>query len=188
MKSYLSEIEQRDVNDILIEMANIYARLINQYKFKYQTVFSAVFDKQDEDGLELDKIEMFISLKINQNLTRADINEINIESQLKTQIENQEMKESGWRFNKINSMTIFFYKTTELNGSCYVKVPIRCSTILNSQNDDKYCFIWSILAHLHPVDSHSTRILNYKEYFNDLKIDGFDFSNGFKSSDVHKFA
>ena len=32
------------------ELAVIYARLINQYKFKYQTVFSARFDKQNEDG------------------------------------------------------------------------------------------------------------------------------------------
>ena len=181
------EVELRDVNDILIEMATIYARLINQYKFKYQCVFSAVFDKKDEDGLELASDEMFISLKINQNLTRAEINKINIESQLKSQIENQEMKESGWRFNKINSMTIFFYKTTELSGSSYVKIPIRTTAILNIQNDDKYCFIWSILAHLHPVDNHSTRVTNYEKYFNELKIDGFDFSNGFKSSDVHKF-
>ena len=32
------------------ELAVIYTRLINQYKFKYQTVFSARFDKQNEDN------------------------------------------------------------------------------------------------------------------------------------------
>ena len=47
-------------------------------------------------------------------------------------------------------MTIYFYKTQELNGSNYVKIPIRSNAILNIQNDDKYCFIWSILAHLYP--------------------------------------
>ena len=57
------EIELVDVNYILREMSDIYASLINQYKFKYQTVFSAVFDKQDEDGFELDKTEVFTSLK-----------------------------------------------------------------------------------------------------------------------------
>ena len=31
-------------------MGTTFARLINQYKFKYQTVFSARFDKQNEDG------------------------------------------------------------------------------------------------------------------------------------------
>ena len=43
-------IETRYINHIMKELSIIYARLINQYKFRYQTVFSARFDKQDEDG------------------------------------------------------------------------------------------------------------------------------------------
>ena len=39
------------------ELAVIYARLINQYKFKYQTVFSARFGKQNEDNQVLDETE-----------------------------------------------------------------------------------------------------------------------------------
>ena len=36
------------------------------------------------------------------------------------------MKDSGWRFDKIISMTIYFYKTQELNGmGNYVKIPLR---------------------------------------------------------------
>ena len=42
--------ETRYISEILKEMAIIYARIINQYKLKYQTVFSARFDKQDEDN------------------------------------------------------------------------------------------------------------------------------------------
>ena len=117
-----------------------------------------------------------------------DIEEINIQSQLDTQITNQEMKDSGWRFDKITSMTIYFYKTNELNGSSYVKIPLRSSAILNIENDDEYCFLWSILAHLHPCqNSHPNRVSNYKKYFDELKIDGIDFSNGFRSSDVLNF-
>ena len=51
-----------DVDSILREMSIIYARLIDQYKFKYQVVFSAEFDKEDEFGFVSDKIELFISL------------------------------------------------------------------------------------------------------------------------------
>ena len=36
------------INNLVKEMCMIYARLINQYKFKYQCTFLA-FDKQDED-------------------------------------------------------------------------------------------------------------------------------------------
>ena len=65
-----------------------------------------------------------------------------INSLLEYQIQQQEMKYSGWRFDKINSMTVYFYKTIELNGSNYVKMPLRSNAILNVENDDKYCFLW----------------------------------------------
>ena len=42
---------------IMKELSVIYARLINQYIFKYQTVFSARFGKQDEDNQVLDETE-----------------------------------------------------------------------------------------------------------------------------------
>ena len=62
-------IEVRYINKIIKELSIIYARLINQYKFRYQTVFSARFHKQDENNQVLDETELFINLKINHNLT-----------------------------------------------------------------------------------------------------------------------
>ena len=181
-------IEIRYINKIMKELSVIYARLINQYKFKYQTVFSARFDKQDENNQLLDETELFINLKINHTLIESDLDKIDIRSALEHQIQLQEMKDSGWRFDKINSMTIYFYKTGELNGSNYVKIPFRSNAILNIENNDKYCFFWSILASLHPCNNnHPNRVSNYKQYFNELNIQGFDFTNGFKCSDVHKF-
>ena len=100
----------------------------------------------------------------------------------------QELKESGWIVDKINSMKISFYKTTELNGTSYVKIPLRSNAILNIQNNDKYCFIWSILAILHPCENtHPSRVNNYLQYFNELNFQSFDFTNSFKCSDVHRF-
>ena len=46
----------------------------------------------------------------------------------------------------------------------------------------------SILAYLHPCNNHHPkRVSNYRQYFNELNIEGFDFTNGFKCSDVHRF-
>ena len=53
------------------------------------------------------------------------------------------MKDSGWRFDKINSMTVYSYKTDELNGSNYIKLPLRSNAIFNIENKVKYCFLWS---------------------------------------------
>ena len=159
-----SEFEVRYINQIMKELSIIYARLRNQYKFSYQTVFSARFDKQDEDGQVLDEIELFINLNINHNLTQSDLDKMDIVSPLDCQIQQQQMKDSGWRFDKINSMTVYFYKTTEMNGSNYVKIPLRSNAILNVENKDKYCFLWSILAYLHPCNNnHPNRVSNYRQ-------------------------
>ena len=181
-------IEFRYINRILKELAVIFARLKNQHKFSNQPVFSARFDKQDEDNQLLDETELFINLNIDQNLTQTDINNIDVVSTLEHQKQQQEMKDSGWRFHKINSMTVYFYKTNEMNGSNYVKIPLRSNAILNIENNDKYCFLWSILASIHPCNNnHPSRVSNYKQYFNELNIQDFYFTNGFKCSDVHKF-
>ena len=165
-----------------------YAKLINQYKSKYHTLFSASFYKINEDDQRNNEIELYINLNINHNLTESDIDNIDVRSQLEHQIQNQEMKESGWIFDKINAMKLSFYKTGELNGSFYVKTPLRSSAILNVQNNDNYCFIWSILASLHACENdHPNRVSNYEQYFDELNIDDFDFTNGFKCSDVHNF-
>ena len=181
-------IEYRYINKIINELSVVYARLINQYKFKYHTLFSASLYKINEEDQRDNEIELYINLKINKNLTESGIDNIDIRSQLEQQIQVQETKESGWIFDKINSMKISFYKTTESDGSSYVKIPLRTSAILNVQSNDKYCFIWSILASLHPCENdHPNRVNNYIQFFNELNFQNFDFTNGFKCSDVHKF-
>ena len=115
-----------------------------------------------------------------------DLEEISIQSQLDTQM-NQEMKESGWRFDEITSMTIYFFKTKELNGSSYVKIPLRSSSTSNIENSDKYCFLWSLLAHLYTCQtSHPNRFSNYIPCFNEMNITDINFTNGFKTCDVVK--
>ena len=48
-------IEVRYINKIMKKLSLIYAGLVNQYIFKYQTVFLARFDKQDENNQILDE-------------------------------------------------------------------------------------------------------------------------------------
>ena len=121
-------------------------------------------------------------------MTQSDLDKIDVISSLEHQVQQQKLKDSGWRFDKNNSITVYFYKTSELTGSNYVKIPLRSNAILNTGNNDKYCFLWSLLAYLHPCNNnHPIRVSNYKQYFNELKIIRFDFTNGFKCSHVHKF-
>ena len=75
-----------------------------------------------------------------------------------------------------------------MNGSNYVKVPLRLNAILKIGKNDKKCFVCPVLASLHPCNNinHPNRVSNYKQYFNEINYNGFDFTNGFKCRDVHK--
>ena len=124
-------IETRYIIEILKEMATIYARLINQYKFKYHILFSANFYEINEEDQRSDELELFINLYFNHNLTETDIDDIDVISQFENQIQIQETKVSGWIFDKMNSMKIGFYKTGEINCSSYVKIPLRSKALKN---------------------------------------------------------
>ena len=127
-------------------------------------------------------------MNINHNLTESDLNKIDIIAPLEHQIQQQEMKDSGWRFDKIISMTVYFFKTGDINDSNYVKIPLRSNAILNIENNDKYCFLWSILAYLHPCKkNHPNRVTNYRQNFIESNIQDFDFTNGLRCSDIHRF-
>ena len=58
------------------------------------------------------------------------------------------MKDSGWRFDKINSMTVYFYKTSEMNGTKYVKVPLRSNAILNIEKNQYYLSILFLMVNI----------------------------------------
>ena len=181
-------IEDRYFIKILKELSVFYARLMNQYKFKYQTAFSAGFGKQDEGNQVLDETELFINININHNLTESDLENLDVRPPLEHQIQQQEMKDSGWTFDKINSNTIYFYKTGDLNGSNCVKIPLKSNAILNIEISDNFCFLLSILAYLHLCNNnHPNRVSIYKHYFDEMSLERFDFTNGFKCNDVHKF-
>ena len=170
-------------NRISEEMVIINAKMIFSYKIKNQVSPSASFNKNREDGEMILQIELTFTSSQTENLTQPETDNINIQWTLENRIQRIEMPESG-----INSMKTFFFKTGEINESLYVKLPLRTSALLDLKIDDKYCFNWSILAHLHPWKRNKpTKASNHKQYFGEVNIEGFEFSDGFKGSDVHKF-
>ena len=180
-------IEMNFVDEIFKEMSHIYAKFINQYKFKYQLSFMLLFYKFEEDGDIRKEAEMTINLNMTNTLTQSEIDNVNVQWDLEARKQNLEKQESGWVFQRVNSMTISYYNTGNMDGSSYVKVPLRSSAKVKIKNDDKYCFVWSILAKLHPCENNPNRVSIYVPYFNELNIKGFDLSNGFKCSDMYRF-
>ena len=77
-----------------------------------------------------------------------------------------------------------------LQGSSYMKLPKGIEdkkAILNVQNEDEKCFLWSALAALHPANrkDRSHRVQHYKCYEHELNVSGIEFP--MKVKDISKF-
>ena len=174
------------VNDIMKRRSTTYAALKSQYKIKYQLAFSARFEIQDKDDQVLDETEKEYNLIFNQNMKESEVDKIKVKFQWERQTHNEETKNSDWSFDIGNSKTIYFFKTTELNGLNYVKRPTRYSAISKIEKGYKFCFLWSILALIF-FSQNTLKVYKKTEYFVEVNFDGLDFPNRYKRSDFYIF-
>ena len=174
------------INNIVKQLSIKYGGLIRQFKFKIRFYANVKYLLDHEDGPP-EESNHYIGVDIINILTRLQLNDIDIMTDLDNEIENRGMEGSGRNIQGINHLKIHFHKTNEINGRTYIKFPIRTNSILNIQNNDTYCFLWSILASSHPVDKDPQRVSKYIPYQNELNITGIDFTNGMKIIDIEKF-
>jgi hypothetical protein len=69
-------------------------------------------------------------------------------------------------------------KYTPLKGSSYIPLPKKLKTkkaIITVKNTDNKCFMWSILAALHPAAQHVDRQPHYMQFENELDFSGIEF-------------
>ena len=77
----------------------------------------------------------------------------------------------NYKFDGIKKLTVKLFRYPDIRASSYCKIPksiCNSSSIVNKQNDDNYCFLWSILAHKYKVDNHRERVSHYKKHFHEL--------------------
>ena len=95
---------------------------------------------------------------------------------------------SQWHFKELISLDIYTVDYKPLKGSSYIPLPdfwMRKKAIINMENKDNKCFLWSVLRYLHPREKHSSRINDLRKYENDLNFKGIDFPVNVK--DFQKF-
>ena len=140
-----------------------YGEFIKQIKFEIK-VYANVRYKEYTGNEPTEVINHHIPVQFFDDLTRIQLSELDIINSLENEIQRREMQGSGWNLQGINYLKIYFHKTKVLNGMTYVIFPIRTNSILNIQNNDTFCFQWSILATIHPVDKDPQRVSKYKLY------------------------
>ena len=97
-------------------------------------------------------------------------------------------QDSGWHFEEVIRLEIHTVEYKPSKGSGYIPLPefiMRKKAIINMENKDDKCFLWSVLRYLHPVQKNVSRINDLRKYENDLNFKGIDFPIKFK--DIQKF-
>ena len=80
-------------------------------------------------------------------------------------------KGSGWYFKEVISLEIHIVEYKPMRGGGYIPLPefiMKKKSIINIQNKDNKCFLWSILRYLHPVQMNEVRLTDLRDYENDL--------------------
>ena len=183
---YNHYISQVHMNNIVKQMSSDYGELIKQFKYKIKSYVNVRYEKYPEDE-PTEILNHYTPIEIITNLTRIQLNDLDIMSDLYNEIQKREMEGSGWNLQGINYPKNFFHKTSALNGMTYTKFPIKITSILYIQNFDTYCFLWSILASIYPTDKGSQRVSKYKLYRNELNVTNIDFTNGMRIVDTPRF-
>ena len=74
-------------------------------------------------------------------------------------------------FDGTKKLTVKMFRYHDIRASSNWKLPktfCNSTSIINIQNDDNYCFLWSILAHKYKVDNNRERVPHYKKHFPEL--------------------
>ena len=90
--------------------------------------------------------------------------------------------------NGIINVILEIYKVNDIQASSWVELPEKYKnnkSIINIKNDDQFCFLWCILAHLFPVEDHKNRTSNYSMHTNNFILNGLEFP--MKIKDIPKF-
>jgi len=115
-----------------------------------------------------------------------DIGEIALE--LSAQVEHWNSRGSGFIIERVSNFVICITKFRPLYGSFYIPTPKRIADkhcTINVKNMDQKCFVWSVLASLHPTKEHADRDTKYFPYEHSLNTANLNFPLALK--DISEF-
>ncbi|CAH1643155.1 unnamed protein product [Spodoptera littoralis] len=110
----------------------------------------------------------------------TDFDEIylNVRETFKMKLTEFEHCESGWSLTSLSHLEININKYSPMRGGSYIELPEvikKTKSCINIQNNDEYCFLWSILAALFPVKNNVCRTSSYPHFSTIFNITGMSF-------------
>ena len=120
--------------------------------------------RQEPGGLPTIKEFAFHSKGLKLVLEGTDESELYNEMMDEIEEEIQKVQEaegSGWQFLKVIKLVLHTTRWEPLNGGSYIPLDpylANKKAIINMQNEDDKCFMWSVLRALYPKDKNAERI------------------------------
>jgi len=147
--------------------------------FKYYLGITAHFQKLLNYNDDKDFIDIHFTTNPKNIVNIAEFTGFTDEiNELYKRIEETELEGSGWCFLYITNISLNIGTYRSPVGGTYIELPFKSGVILNIQNEkDNLCFVWSILAYLHPFSStqHAYRVNKYKPFLKEINLDGIEF-------------
>ena len=190
-------VTEDSIDDPLITMTNAKEKAKEEIKTKlseyngikwYLTLLVTMF-KINREGEEITIIASF------RGETETLLDEYEIDEQYNNQIDliMRRLKDfiregSGWTVKQVSGLELHLVSYKPISASSYIITPkfiANKKAVTNIQNKDSKCFIWSILAALHPTCRDSQRVNKYKSYENELNVTNLKFPLAMQ--DVKKF-
>ena len=174
---------EEQINDLLNK--NYFPR------YKFQLSFLAKFSKYINGQSFAEEIVFHKWVKSDFNYNHTQIafgTNPNVHNILMQKLDDEQLEGSGFVLNGIVNVIMEVYKVNDIQASSWVELPEKYKnnkSILNLKNDDQFCFLWCILAHLFPVEDHKNRTSSYSMHTNKLILNGLEFP--MKIKDIPKF-
>lgn len=140
---------------------------LKDYNLKINIVFTA---KYKRNVGEKDQIET-MHFRTTNTIVYSTTDLVQLLKETKgrifAQLDDFEKRGSGWSLYEIEALELAVNRYVPFRGSSYLKLPDAIKNreaVINVKNKDQKCFLWSVLACLHPVKNHAERIYHYKKY------------------------
>ncbi|XP_044733537.1 uncharacterized protein LOC123296137 [Chrysoperla carnea] len=101
-----------------------------------------------------------------------------VKNYLLKKLEEFQERDSGWALDMIINIRVHMNKYSPITAGTFCELPPVIKNklaVINVQNDDQHCFLWSIMSALYPVERNPQRLTKYPHYKHHLKCDGLKF-------------
>ena len=160
---------------------------------KTKLYLNCFMSRTDSDGFTLVKKFKFHSIGYKIITEATDPHEIYNEmvDEIEEEIQKVEQaKGSGWVFLEVENLTLHTDIWDPIKGSSYINLPPELKNkkaLINMQNEDNKCLLWSVLRGLNPKDEHPERIdKDLKSKENTLNMEGIKYPVNTKG-DIKRF-